>query len=795
MNDPAHAGRQLTIQLLAVMILTAILAESVRCQAVVITNRNAVVWGQTQTIRGTIDTSIATHGEILVNGVSTSFHSDGAGKTFSIPVRIGAGISSIVARIDSAGTVLSSDTLRLTLGFHPRPEIGIAAAVSSFSVTLTVQVFDNPTGSPLEFYWSELPSNPHPVQWVTVGDTSATLGIPEGAPAGEYQFMVTAVSGSDTVRSRTIVTKDSAGLRPFDLRTDYAEWINTAIIYQITPYIFTANGNYRHVTAKIPDLKELGVNVLYLQPVYRTGFGGQGYDITDYFSLRTDLGSEGDLRTLIQTAHDHGLKVLFDFVPNHTSIRHPYAQDAIEHGDRSHYYDFYQRAYDQVPYSMHYHVLNRGKMRFVYYFWEDLPNLNYDHPEVRTMMIEAGKHWVEKFNIDGYRIDAVWGVNARRPEFMKQWRLALKRIKPDLLLLGEDKATWDSSFDERFDAAYDWARSEAWVSQWTWQVSYSETANRTIFSWVQENQRAAALRSSLTNGGTGYHPRAKILRFMENNDTFRFRATHDDLRTRTVAALMFSLDGIPMLYNGQEIGAATHPYSTYQVFSAGSPIWNQDPHNLFSYYRHLARLRTRFQSFTSRNFEELVSIPSASSYGYRRWEGGENVFVLVNMAGAATTGRLYIPVQKLGLDSLKLYYFTDLVTNEAFPSTVAQMSQFNFPIGGYSTRMFLLSDSAVTTSVPLAGGGAIPGRFTLSQNYPNPFNPSTLIPFDLPEPGHAVLKIYDVLGRHVATPLDEFRNAGRYQVLFDGSGLSSGTYFYHLRQRDQVAVRRMTLVK
>lgn len=411
------------------------------------------------------------------------------------------------------------------------------------------------------------------------------------------------------------------------------------------------------------------------------------------------------------------------------------------------------------------------------------------------MMIEAGKHWVEKFDIDGYRIDAVWGVNARRPEFMKEWRLALKRIKPDLLLLGEDKATWDSSFDERFDAAYDWAGSEGWVSQWTWQVSYSETANRTIFNWVQENQRAAALRNALTNGGAGYHPRAKILRFMENNDTFRFRATHDDLRTRMVAALMFSIDGIPMLYNGQEIGASTHPYSTYQVFSAGTPIVNQDQHNLFAYYRHLARLRIRFPSLTSRNVEALVSIPSTSSYGYRRWEGAENVFVLVNMGAAATTGRLYIPVEKLGLDSSKLYYFTDLVTNEAYPSTVVHMNQFNFPIGGYSTKMFLLSDSAVITSVPLAGEGIIPDRFNLSQNYPNPFNPSTVIVYDLPEPGHVILRVFDILGRQVAVPVDEFRKAGSYQVLFDGSGLSSGTYFYHLQYLDHVAVRRMVLVK
>jgi glycosidase len=770
--------------------------QDLHSQAVVIHKRDAVVWSQQQVVYGGMDTSVTSQGELSVNGTFIPFMVVAGTDSFSVELNIGNGATTIVAKVDSLGTPVYSDTLRLTLGYRVRPEIELTASVTRTTVNLSVQVLDNPEQTPLTLIWTQDAENPISFPDFTGAGPEMTVEFPSDAPEGEYYFNVMTVAGEDTVRARTFVTKSEDGIHPFNIRTDHARWIDEALIYQVTPYNFVANGKFQHITAKIPELRDLGVTTIYLQPVYATHGRGQGYDVTNYFALRTDIGSESDLRTLIQTANALGMKVLFDFIPNHTSIRHPYAQDAILHGPRSHYYDFYQREYDNVAYSMHYHTREEGAMKFVYYFWNDLPNLNYDNPEVRRMVTEAGKYWIEQFDIDGYRIDAVWGLNARRPEFMKEWRLALKRIKPEILLLGEDKATWESSFDERFDVAYDWAPSEAWVSQWVWQSHYDPNSNPTIFNSTLGSQRASRLRAALTNSGNGLHPRAKILRFMENNDTYRFRATHDDARTRMVAAMMFSLHGVPMLYNGQEVAANTpHPYSTYQIFSASTPIWQQDPGYFFPYYRHLARLRARFASLRSDNFEELVSIPSASSYGYWRWEGKENIVVLVNMGVGSTTGRLYLPVDRLALDSTKTYYLTDLVTNEAYTVTPAEMAQFNFPINGYSTRMFILTDSAIVTSVPLADGISIPGEFELSQNFPNPFNPATTITFELPEAGRVVLKVFDVLGRDVATLVDEHRAAGSHRLHFDGTGLTSGLYFYRLQWADRTEVRRMLLMK
>ena len=94
--------------------------------------------------------------------------------------------------------------------------------------------------------------------------------------------------------------------------------------------LFVKNGNYDDITNKLEEIKRLGINTIWLQPVYSSFNKGQGYDIIDYFSLREDFGTEAQLKALIDKAKQLQLKVLFDFVPNHTSIHHPYAQDCIK---------------------------------------------------------------------------------------------------------------------------------------------------------------------------------------------------------------------------------------------------------------------------------------------------------------------------------------------------------------------------------------------------------------------------------------------------------------------------------
>jgi len=775
--------RNCTILLLSFLVCSqTLLSQSVR-----LTIRDAVVWSQDQVIQGVIDTAVASTGVLYLNDSPVAFQVQRGSEGFSVPVRLREGVNSIVARVDSAAVSRYSDTLRLTLGYKLRPEIYAYATVAASSVTLHAKVFENPDSAGISFAWSEDPTNPSPVTLSNATDSVASFSLTTGSPLGEYYFdCCAAASDGDTVRSRTFVTLDTNGVRPFVIASDYAQWIDSAVIYEIRPEFFTTAGTFDGITGKIPELANLGINTIWLQPI----FPGDTYVTEDYFGIRSSMGSGATLQALIRAAHSHGMHVILDIVPNHSALTHPYAQDAIQYGSQSHYFDFYQRNFDAKPYSYAYATETVGKMTFVYYsfFGSWIPNFNLDSPEVQRMIIEIGKYWIEKFDFDGYRVDATWAMIARRPEFLKQWRLALKRVKPEILLLAEDKAPSPFVFDERFDVAFDWTAEQSWVSHWVWQPYYDPATNPTIFKSTPENQRADSLRSSLTNRGNGYDSRAKILRFMENNDVAGFYETHDLARTKMVAALMFSLYGVPMLFAGQEVGRHGGFYST------SSSIQSNDRLGLYPYYRTLMTLRKTYPALVSKEFQEVRLTPSNTCFAFRRWMGHENIITVLNMASSASTVTLQVPVQNLNLDTTKTYYLSDLLTNDYFAGTAHSLASFAIPVNGYTTRILLL-DTVIVTGIGEQIASTLPGEFTLEQNFPNPFNSSTNILFTLPGRSTVRLKVFDLLGRGVATLVDEDRSAGNHVVHFDAKHLPSGVYFYRLESGSYSTTKKMILMR
>jgi cyclomaltodextrinase / maltogenic alpha-amylase / neopullulanase len=775
------------------LIVILLAASFIHSQELIINKKNSEVWAVSQVINGKTSGFLPAGGVLLINSTQVNFTLNQQDSTFSIPIELNEGVNTIIVTADNNGTTVYSDTLLLTLAYNIEPEVFAYAEVSGRDVSLKAQVIDNPGNEMLSFSWTADPLNPSQVTVSSSSDSNAFVSFPVGAPTGEYYFnlLVTNTSG-DSVKVRTFVTLHLNIITPFDIKNDYAAWIDTAVIYEITPYIFTANGNFNRITAKIPDIVRLGVNTIWLQPIYETYYRGQGYDVTNYFKVRSDLGTEADLRNLIQTAKSYGLKVLFDFVANHSSIRHRYAQETIQYGEVSHYWNFYQREADNAPYSQHYNFYQG----FINYFWQDLPNLNFDNPEVRKWIIEGAKYWIKEFDIDGYRFDAVWGVTARNPQFTKDLRLALKRIKPEIMMLAEDKASHPHVFDERFDVAFNWTPSYDWVSQWVWQTNYDPSANPTIFNNSNSAQRSALLRNSINNSGIGYAPNAKILRFTDNNDHFYFITHHGAQRTKMVGALYFTLDGIPLIYNGQEIGKGGHPYSTSSIFQQNQPIDYYDPNNLFPFYQKLIRYKKTLPALYSDNYQEITVTPSSYVFGFRRWSGDQNTFTVLNMSLSPANVTMTLPVDQLNLDSTQTYYLSDLIGGTITSGIPDELRYVSLTMEGYTTSVFLLADSAVITSADDKSiAENIPSDFYLNQNYPNPFNPSTTISFNLPEEGNVELIIYDVLGSKITTLLNEERKAGQNKVEFNASGFSSGMYFYRVNYKNHSIARKMLLVK
>jgi len=763
-------------------------------QEIILYETDIEVWGTGQQIDGEFVEFSANTGTLYLNDSPIEFELIDS-LYFSIPVTIREGENIIFVQVLNEGNLVSSKTISLTLGYEIKPEIFSYPTIEGQSVTLHAKVLDNPDSSIISYEWSSDPNNFVETTITSPNDTVSAISFDDQLINGEYYFNLLATTdNNDTIKARTFITVKGNEIIPFNIYNDHASWIDSAIIYEITPYNFVnPKGDLKQVQKKIPDFVRLGVNTLWIQPVYKTNYGGQGYDIINYFKVREDYGTEEELHALIKEAKNNNLRVIFDIVPNHSSIAHPYARDASENGESSHYWNYYQRETDSSPYSQHYSFYNG----FINYFWDQLPNLNFNNPEVVKWISEAIRYWVEEFDIDGYRFDAVWGVNARKPQFMKDVRFALKRFKPEVMMLAEDKATWQETFDKNFDVAFDWAPGESWVSQWTWQTNYSEFGNQTIFNSPSENSRQRLLREAITNNGNGYAPNAKILRFMGNNDIPHFITHHGLERTKMAAILLFSLHGIPMIYNGQEIGVEGHPYSTEFLFFPGYSIDYNDPHNLFPFYQRIIEIRKSYKALSSDNYQELTTDNDYYTFAFRRWEGTQNLITAMNMKSTPASFTISLPIDELGLDSTSTYYLTELITGEVISGDIEALKNFTVSMDRYNSKIFLFADSVeiVTSLEEQCAVSTIPTEFSLSQNYPNPFNPTTTIEFGIPQAGNIRLNVFNILGEKVAELINGNFAAGRYSVKFNAQDLGSGIYFSQLIYDDKSISKKMSLVK
>ena len=493
---------------------------------------------------------------------------------------------------------------------RPRAQMTLALVGSRLTLTGT-ESRDAHDGTAIRSYrWSARPSNPAPVL-AAEGDAEPrsefageleseriTLTLP--VVAGEYYFdlTVTDAAGLTDHTANYVVIEGGAARLP-DYDRENPAFVEATVIYGIVPFLF-GRPSWPGLTERIPDLADLGVNAIWLAPANQSPPGDYGYAVLDYQALRVSYGTVESFREMVQTAHAHGIRVLMDFVPNHSSDQHEYYQNALQRGPASRFYDFYDRDENGEPTH--------------YFHWTYLPNLNFDNPEVERWMIEAFAYWVREFDVDGFRVDVAWGVRQRKPDFWMKWRRELKRIKPDLLLLAEASARDPYYFDHGYDAAYDWTDQ---LGKWAWELVWQSDQHREL---------VAKLEAALANRPEGYHPDALILRFLNNNDTGeRFITRYGEGLTRVATTLLLTLPGLPTIYHGDELGAEYQPYASPPPLT-----WEERVPGLRDYHRRLIHLRRNTPSLHSRMWQVLETAPvSQIIFSYLRWARPEDAPVVV----------------------------------------------------------------------------------------------------------------------------------------------------------------------
>lgn len=301
----------------------------------------------------------------------------------------------------------------------------------------------------------------------------------------------------------------------------HPEWCYNAVIYELNVRQFSAAGDFMGVIAQIPRLAALGVDVIWLMPIFpigeleRKGGLGSYYSIRDYRAVNPEFGTMGDFDALIVAAHAAGVRVVLDWVANHTS------RDAVWVGAHRDWYVADDKGGIVAPFD-----------------WSDTAQLDYSNSAMRDEMIQSLKFWVTERNIDGFRMDMAMLMPM---DFWDQVSGVLAGLRggmgDELFMLAEAEG---SQFQATtFDATYGWKMHHAMVD-----VAAGRAA-------------VGSLVDILLRNAVEFAPRDMEMNFTSNHDENSWNGsefTRFGEALRNMAMLTFVLPGIPMIYNGQEMG-------------------------------------------------------------------------------------------------------------------------------------------------------------------------------------------------------------------------------------------------
>lgn len=332
----------------------------------------------------------------------------------------------------------------------------------------------------------------------------------------------------------------------------HPEWLYDAVLYEMNVRQLTPEGTLRAAADRLEFLKELGVDAIWLMPIYpigkagRKGELGSYYSIRDYCRINPEMGTMKDFDAFVRKAHKLGMKVLLDWVANHT------ARDAKWVTDKP--ADWYEREEDGSP--------------KVPWDWTDTAKLNYANHAVWQGQQEAMRYWVEKHGVDGFRCDMAMLVPI---EFWHETARLLRQLKPDLFLLAE--AEQQNLFDEgTFNACYGWE------------------VHHLMNDVAQQKCRLWPLRDWIYADRAKYPRHAVRMSFTSNHDENSWSGSEFERMgaAREVMAVLSFLwpQSLPLIYTGQEVG-----YDHSFAFFDRDPIPHYAANEATAFYRQLTAIK------------------------------------------------------------------------------------------------------------------------------------------------------------------------------------------------------------
>jgi glycosidase len=456
--------------------------------------------------------------------------------------------------------------------------------------------------------------------------------------------------------------------------SDNLSWYRDAVVYEAFARSFydtdqDGKGDIKGLIAKLDYLNDgdadtdsdLGVTAIWLMPMFSSP-SYHGYDVTNYYQINKDYGSNEDFDLLIKEAHKRGIKIIIDLVLNHTSDRHPYFIEAVK-DKTSPKRDWFvwknsiPSGWGQ-PWNTSANVWHKAGDSYYYgLFYFGMPDLNHHNPAVKAEIKKIIKFWLDK-GVDGFRLDAIRYLTEEGPragqmdtasnqKVMAEFYAAAKKVKPDCVLVGEiwtDINTVSTYFKSdkhpaQVDSAFNFDLASA------------------IINGVKNND-PLVIPVTLDIALDAYPKGAIDSTFLTNHDMDRIASIigADTGKLKLAASVLLTLPGVPYLYYGEEIGIMgrkpdehirrpmkweagkfagfTTAKRPWMKPDAANPNWNvaemqKDPDSLLNHYKKMIRLRHKHIALRRGDYK-TITVPNPNIYAFTRSYRDETVLVLHN---------------------------------------------------------------------------------------------------------------------------------------------------------------------
>ncbi len=422
----------------------------------------------------------------------------------------------------------------------------------------------------------------------------------------------------------------------------HPEWSRNAVIYEVNLRQFTDEGTLAAFEAHIPRLKELGVDILWFMPIHpisedgRKGELGSYYAVRDYKAVNPEFGTLDDFKRVVDKIHEAGMKVIIDWVPNHSGRDNAWV---AEHPD------WYARN-------------EKGEM-FGPYDWTDVYKFDYSNKEMSAAMIDAMQFWLKTADIDGFRCDVAGMVPAA---FWNDCRLQLESVKKDIFMLAE--ATEPELTEHAFDMVYNWPMKDLFSAIAATSGQYS-FANADGEVRTFDEAHAADIFARLDEEAKLYPADNYMMNMITNHDLNSWEGTEFKRLGNLQAAfavLTYTLPGMPLIYTGQEVAMDR----AFEFFVKDAPpAWNSNS-EVTAFYQKLNALRHSRKELASGKMGapvERLATASPDVIAYRRGD--------------------VLTIANLGKEELTLFAEAPSVEGMSEYFTAATELPATLPAGGY----------------------------------------------------------------------------------------------------------------